>query len=145
MQIGWMEDDSRNLTAKVWANLDNPIKRYDFSKVSLILCMSPSQVALFWYMWCHNSTTVSWNCTQMFTTFYFSWKCVFPLLWYLGMLGLRWMCMHLCMNLIKRTIDSQERKKLWKSMYKINGELSSWDITYSARVPSREGDIHNFA
>ena len=34
MQIGWMEDDLRNLhvTAKVWANLDNPIKRYDFFK-----------------------------------------------------------------------------------------------------------------
>ena len=47
MQIGWKEDDFRNITAKVWANLDNPIKRYDFSKVSLILCMSPSQVALF--------------------------------------------------------------------------------------------------
>ena len=47
MQIGWMEDDFRNLTTKFWANLDNPIKRYDFSKVSLILCMSPSQVALF--------------------------------------------------------------------------------------------------
>ena len=47
MQIGSMEDDLRNLTSKVWANLDNPIKRYDFSKVSLILCMSPSQVALF--------------------------------------------------------------------------------------------------
>ena len=27
-----MEDNFRNLTAKVWANLDNPIKRYDFSK-----------------------------------------------------------------------------------------------------------------
>ena len=47
MQIGWMEDDFRNLTAKVWANLENPIKRYDFSKVPLILCMSPSQVPLF--------------------------------------------------------------------------------------------------
>ena len=47
MQTGWMEDDFRNPTAKVWANLDNPIKRYDFSKVSLILCMLPSQVALF--------------------------------------------------------------------------------------------------
>ena len=47
MQIGWMEDDFRNPTAKVWANLDNPTKRDDFSKVSLILCMSPSQVALF--------------------------------------------------------------------------------------------------
>ena len=46
-QIGWMEDDIKNLTAKVWAKLDNPIKRYDFPKVSLILCMSLSQVALF--------------------------------------------------------------------------------------------------
>ena len=36
-----MEDDFRNLTGNVWANLSNPIKRYDFSKVSLILCMSP--------------------------------------------------------------------------------------------------------
>ena len=30
-------------------------------------------------------------------------------------------------------------------MYKVNGELSSCDITYSGRDPSREGDIHNFA
>ena len=36
-------------------------------------------------------------------------------------------------------------KKIEKSMYKVNGELSSCDITYSGRVPSREGDIHNFA
>ena len=27
-----MEDDFRNLTAKVWANFDNPIKRYNFFK-----------------------------------------------------------------------------------------------------------------
>ena len=47
LQIGWMEDDFRNLTAKVWANLDNPITRYDFWKVSLISRMSLSQVALF--------------------------------------------------------------------------------------------------
>ena len=40
-----MEDDFWNLTANVWANLDNPIKRCVFAKVSLILCMSPSQVA----------------------------------------------------------------------------------------------------
>ena len=60
------------------------------------------------------------------------------------LLGLRWMFMHLWMNLIKRTIDINN-KKLWKSMYKVNGELSSCDITYSGRVPSREGDIHNFA
>ena len=29
-------------------------------------------------------------------------------------------------------------------MYKVNGELSSCDITYSGSVPPREGDIHNF-
>ena len=36
-------------------------------------------------------------------------------------------------------------KNCEKSMYKVNGELSSCDITYSGRVSSREGDIHNFA
>ena len=30
-------------------------------------------------------------------------------------------------------------------MYKVNGELFSCDITDSGRVPSREGDIQNFA
>ena len=42
MQIGWMEDDFRNLTATVWANLDNPIKRYVSSKVSLIVYVALS-------------------------------------------------------------------------------------------------------
>ena len=41
-----MENDSTNLTAKVWANLANPIKSYDFSKCWLISCMPPSQVTL---------------------------------------------------------------------------------------------------
>ena len=31
-----MENDFRNRKAKVWANLDNPIKSYDFSKFWLI-------------------------------------------------------------------------------------------------------------
>ena len=30
-----MEGDFRNLTAKVWANLDNPVKRYDFSQTCI--------------------------------------------------------------------------------------------------------------
>ena len=46
MHIGWMENDFRNLTAQVWANLDSPIKSYDFSQFWLISCMLPSQVAL---------------------------------------------------------------------------------------------------
>ena len=53
-----MEGDFRNLTSKVWGNLDNPIKRYYFSKVSLILLK-------------------------------FHEEKKFPLLLYLGMLGLR--------------------------------------------------------
>ena len=66
MQIGWMKDDFRNLTAKVWANLDNPIKRYDFSKVSLLLCMSPSQVALL-----ISVMSQQYNCLmELYTNFY---------------------------------------------------------------------------
>ena len=51
---------------------------------------------------------------KFLTKFYFSWKCIFPLLLYLGMLGLRWMCMHLWMNLINRTIGIQESSKIVK-------------------------------
>ena len=111
MQIGWMEDDFRNLTAKVWANLDNPIKRYDFSKVHYFCVCRP----LRWHSSniCDVTTVQLSNGTvhNFFTKFHFSWKCIFPLLLYLGMLGLRWMCMHLWMNLIKRTIDIQEQLK----------------------------------
>ena len=51
-------------------------------------------------------------CTN-FAIFHFSRKCIFRLLSYLGtcMLGLRWMCMHLWLNLIKRTIDSKKKIK----------------------------------
>ena len=38
-----MENDFRNQTAKVWTNLDNPIKSFDFLKFWLISCMPPSQ------------------------------------------------------------------------------------------------------
>ena len=58
-----------------------------------------------------------YNCLmELYTIFFphFSWICTFPLLLYLGMLGLRWMCMHLWMNLIKRTIDIQEQLKIVK-------------------------------
>ena len=44
MQIKCMENDFRNLTAKIWANL--PIKSYDFSTFWFISDMPPSQVAL---------------------------------------------------------------------------------------------------
>ena len=38
--------ETNYLILKVWANLDNPIKSYDFSKFWLSSCMPPSQVAL---------------------------------------------------------------------------------------------------
>ena len=77
-----MENYFINITAKVWANLDNPMKSYDFSKFWLISCMPPSQVALCYANICDVTTvgllsngTVPRN---------FSWKCIFPLLLYLG-------------------------------------------------------------
>ena len=45
MQIERMENYFRNLTEKVWANLDYPIKSND--KFLLISCMPPSQVLLY--------------------------------------------------------------------------------------------------
>ena len=57
----------RNLTAKVWANFDNPIKSYDFPKFWLIYCMPPSQVALCYNLWCHNRTTTVYNGTVQYT------------------------------------------------------------------------------
>ena len=42
---------------------------------------------------------------------------VSPLFFYIGMLGLRWMCMHLWMNLIKRTINIQEKYKRKGKIY----------------------------
>ena len=39
-----------------------------------------------------------------------------------------------------------EKKKIVKNLcHKVNGELFYCDITYSGKVLSREGDIHNFA
>ena len=38
MWIGWVEINFTNPTVKVWANLDNPLKRTDYAK----FCMSPS-------------------------------------------------------------------------------------------------------
>ena len=60
-----------------------------------------------------------YNCImELYTNLYkillFMKMYIFPLLLYLGMLGLRWMCMHFWMNLIIRTIDIQEKLKLVK-------------------------------
>ena len=58
------------------------------------------------------------------------------------------MNVHAFMNELDQNDYRYPRKSFFfnceKSMYKVNGELSSCDITYSGRVPSGEGDIHNF-
>ena len=53
--------------------------------------------------------------------------------------------MHLSLNLMDLTIEIHENIKIVKFYDKVNGELFSCDITDSGRVPSREGDIQNFA
>ena len=46
MHIYWMKNNFRIITTtQVWANLDYPIKRYDFSKFWLISCLSSFHVA----------------------------------------------------------------------------------------------------
>ena len=46
IQSGWTENDFRNLTAKVWAILDNPIKSYDFFLIKFMYMYAAFQVAL---------------------------------------------------------------------------------------------------
>ena len=68
-----MENNFRNIpvTTKVCpGKFGYPFKSYDFSKFWLISCMPPSQVALCYILWCHNSTTVYRNCTQNNTKFH---------------------------------------------------------------------------
>ena len=116
MQIGrmrgWMEDDFQNLTAKVWANLDNPIKRWFFKGLINFVYVAPSGGTLL-----ISVMSQRYNCLMtLYTNFLqnFTFHENVSSLLYLGMLGLRWMCMHLWMNLIKRTIDIQEKLKIVK-------------------------------
>ena len=124
MQIWWMESDFRNLTAKVWGNLDNPTKSYDFSKFWLISCMLPSQVALCYNMMSQQYNSLKGTVHKFHKILLFI---VLPLLLYIGMLGLRWLCMHLWLNLINQIIfiSKKKKKKKWKSMFKVNRELFS--------------------
>ena len=61
-----------------------------------------------------------YNCLMELYKFFYKivlfMKMYLPSSFILGtcMLGLRWMCMHLWMNLIKRTIDIQEKLKIVK-------------------------------
>ena len=71
--IHLMQNIFRNQTVKNLTILDNPFKRYDFSKFSLnsvkSLCR-PHKLATVPY---HGCTTPHWFCTQIITNFQFSW------------------------------------------------------------------------
>ena len=43
MWIGWVESNFRNPTVKVWANLDNPLKSYNFAKFCWNPCVALSR------------------------------------------------------------------------------------------------------
>ena len=62
-----MDDDLRNLTAKVWANLNNPIKRYDFFKgfINFVYVALPGGTLLIYVM------SQQYNCLmELYTNFY---------------------------------------------------------------------------
>ena len=144
-----MEDDFRNLIAKVWANLDNPIKRYDFFKVSLILCMS----ALSGGTLLISVMSQQYNCLMVLNTKFYK-ILLFMKMYLPSSFILRYVRaeMNVQMHAFMNELDQKDYwypRKIKNCeniyMYKVNGELSSCDITYSCRVPSREGNIHNFA
>ena len=121
-----MEDDFRNLTAKVWANLDNPIKIYDFSKVLLIFVY----VALSGGTLLISVISQQNNCLmELYTNCYkilLFMKINFPSSFIPRyVIGLRWMCMYLWMNLIKRTIDIQEKLEIVKIYINVQ---SQWRV-----------------
>ena len=89
MQIGWKENDFRNISAEVWAHLDNPIKSYDFSKFWLMSCLPPSQVCTL----LQSVMSQYYNCLmELYTIFT---KMYLPPTFILGYVRLLWLCMHL--------------------------------------------------
>ena len=73
--IHLMQNIFRNQTVKNLTILDNPFKRYDFSKFSLNSVKSfyrPHKLATVGLP-CHGCTIPHWFCTQIITNFQFSW------------------------------------------------------------------------
>ena len=147
MQIEWMENDFRNLTVKsLGQNLDNPIKSYYFSKFWSISCMPPSQVALCWYLWCHQQYTCLMELYTYFTKFSLFMKMASSPL--LTRYVRAKMIVHAFMVIELDQLDywyPRKNKKFEILCTKSMERLFSCDITDSGIVPSREGDMQNFA
>ena len=71
--IHLMQNIFRNQTVKNLTILDNPFKRYDFSKFSLYSVKSLCRPHKLATVPCHGCTTPHWFCTQIITNFQFSW------------------------------------------------------------------------
>ena len=71
--IHLMQNIFRNQTVKNLTILDNPFKRYDFSKFSLNSVKSLCRSHKLATVPCHGCTTPHWFCTQIITNFQFSW------------------------------------------------------------------------
>ena len=72
--IHLMQNIFRNQTVKKLTILDNPFKRYDFSKFSLNSVKSLCRPHKLATVPCHGCTTPHWFCTQIITNgFKFSW------------------------------------------------------------------------
>ena len=71
--IHLMQNIFRNQTVKNLTILDNPFKRYDFSKFSLNSVKSLCRPHKLATVPCHGCTTPHWFCTQIITNFQFSW------------------------------------------------------------------------
>ena len=109
------------LTANVWANLDNPLKSYDFSKFWLISCIPPSQVVLCHNLWCHNTlhnrTMYLIGTVHKFHKIVLFMKTHLPsafILLYFR--AIRRLCVHLWLNVISRTKKEEEEILCTKSM-----------------------------
>ena len=71
--IHLMQNIFRNQTVKNLTILDNPFKRYDFSKFSLNSVKSLCRPHKLATVPCYGCTTPHWFCTQIITNFQFSW------------------------------------------------------------------------
>ena len=71
--IHLMQNIFSNQTVKNLTILDNPFKRYDFSKFSLNSVKSLCRPHKLATVPCHGCTTPHWFCTQIITNFQFSW------------------------------------------------------------------------
>ena len=147
MQIRWMDGDFRNLTAKfgqIWIiqPRDMIFQRFHYFRICRPLRWYSSNI-------CDVTTVQLSNGTVHNFFFFFKYKISLFMKMYLpSSFILRYVGAEMNVHAwtwSKGLLISKNNKKLWKSMYKVNGELSSCDITYSGRAPSREGDIHNFA